>query len=133
MAWPESSLPLDSCGESPVLDVPELVLDVPLLVLELLEPALDVLDAALDCACAAAAAAANVPARPATTNPAVIAVVRRSPVSRSMDRLRSPMLLAFEIARRPSRRPVPTLSRCCERASNCEEYRLDHEAISVSD
>ena len=86
MAWPVPSCPPDSCGEvESVLELPlvPLSLDVPELVLELV--VLVVLDsAAVVCACAAAAAT-SVPARPAATSPAVIAVVRRSPVSRSID------------------------------------------------
>jgi hypothetical protein len=81
VAWPESLLPLESDGES-VPDELELdELDEPLeddesVVEELLE--------LLDEAACAATPTASVPARLAATSAPVIAVVRRSPESRSM-------------------------------------------------
>jgi hypothetical protein len=80
VTWPESSLPLESDGEVPAdefddeSELDESVLDGVVVVVE------------VDSACAAAAAS-PAPARLATTSPAVIAVVRRRPLSRSIDRL----------------------------------------------
>jgi hypothetical protein len=80
VAWPESLLPLESDGESALelddessVEVVVVVLDAPVVVVELSEEA----------ACAAIPTA-SVPARLAATSAPVIAVVRRSPVSRSM-------------------------------------------------
>jgi hypothetical protein len=85
VAWPESSLPVDSCGEVDVLllfdvDEPE-SLDVPVVVLLLL----------LLLVCSAACAAIPMPiepASPAAISEAVSTVVRRRPWSRFIRRLR---------------------------------------------
>jgi hypothetical protein len=77
VAWPESALPVESDGESAVLDeVPESPLFVVVVVVFV-----DV-----DSACAAAPAA-RMPAALTIASPAVIALVRRSPVFRSIGRL----------------------------------------------
>jgi hypothetical protein len=81
VAWPESALPLDSDGES--ADPDELLPDESLLLL-LVVVVLVVVD--VDSACAAAPAA-RIPAALTIASPAVIAVVRRRPVFRSIDRL----------------------------------------------
>jgi hypothetical protein len=82
--WPESLLPVESDGES-VLVVELLLLS--LLLLSLLPDELSVVvfvDALSDEAAYAATPTASVPARLAATSAPVIAVVRRSPESRSM-------------------------------------------------
>ena len=84
MAWPESLLPVESDGES-VLDElddeSELLLE---LLLSELSDALVVVVELSDEAAYAATPTAMVPARLAATSAPVMAVVRRSPVSRSM-------------------------------------------------
>jgi hypothetical protein len=76
VAWPESLLPVESDGESVLDEFDELPDDASLLELELVE--------LLDEAAGAATPTASVPARLAATSAPVIAVVRRSPESRSM-------------------------------------------------
>jgi hypothetical protein len=80
VAWPESALPLESDGESAV---PEPLLLLPLLLLLVV---LVVVVVDVDSACAAAPAA-RIPAALTIASPAVIALVRRSPVFRSIGRL----------------------------------------------
>jgi hypothetical protein len=80
VAWPESALPVESDGESAVLDeVPESLLFVVVVVVV-------VVFVDVDSACAAAPAA-RMPAALTIASPAVIALVRRSPVFRSIGRL----------------------------------------------
>ena len=82
MAWPESLLPEESDGESALDD--ESLLE---LLLELSVELVVVVVAVVvvsDEAAYAAAPTAIVPARLAATSAPVMAVVRRSPVSRSM-------------------------------------------------
>jgi hypothetical protein len=78
VAWPEPLLPLESVGElvPAELDEPDELPDDEPVVEELLE--------LLDEAACAATPTASVPAMLAATSAPVIAVVRRSPVSRSM-------------------------------------------------
>ena len=102
MAWPDPLLPVESCGEpaDEVDDEPEEsddepddepddddaddeVLDEPPLA-ALLDDELVLVELGWACA---AAPATSVPAMLAAASPAVIAVVRRMPVSRSIDRL----------------------------------------------
>ena len=79
MAWPESSLPLESVGES-VLLLDDEVSDV----VELLLSAVVVLVVSVDSAAWAARPTARVPAMLAATSAPVIAAVRLSPLSRSI-------------------------------------------------
>jgi hypothetical protein len=81
VAWPEPLLPLESVGE---LVPVELELDEPDELLDDDEPVVEVLVELLDEAAYAATPTASVPATLAATSAPVIAVVRRSPVSRSM-------------------------------------------------
>jgi hypothetical protein len=78
VAWPEPLPPLESVGElvPAELDEPDELPDD--------EPAVDDLVELLDEAACAATPTASVPAMLAATSAPVIAVVRRSPVSRSM-------------------------------------------------
>jgi hypothetical protein len=78
VAWPEPLPPLESVGElvPAELDEPDELPDDEPVVEELLE--------LLDEAACAATPTASVPAMLAATSAPVIAVVRRSPVSRSM-------------------------------------------------
>jgi hypothetical protein len=81
VAWPESSLPVDSCGvEDVLLPVEE---SVPVVVLLVAVPLLAVWSAA----CAAIPMPIE-PASPAAINDVVSTVVRRRPWSRFIRRLR---------------------------------------------
>jgi hypothetical protein len=90
VAWPESSVPLESDGESVLLCVlDELPVVVEPLSVVAVEPfsVLVVVVASVESAAWAAMPTASVPAMLAAASTPVIAVVRRSPLFRSIDRL----------------------------------------------